>query len=246
MRLPALLSLVAVATFGCDDDPHDHDHAEDTDAGLAPAPDATEPRPDAPDGCDPTAALPTQWRPIASVSTGAVTTSAAGGTTTALIDATAGGTGGAADNPYVYIDLTSGTRVEVSDVESRDSTSWHLALKRSSIKLNGGDSGPAGVRAASVAAATLAEVTAVPSTLAEDDWATDDCALNTLPGGEPNTVMGAWYDYNPSTHQLLPKAEVWVLDLGGGQRRKLRILSYYGDATNPMRGAVYHVEWAAI
>ncbi|HVK78652.1 MAG TPA: HmuY family protein [Kofleriaceae bacterium] len=241
LALVAVPTLIACGSVDGDDGAGDGDGDGTIDAALPI---------DAAGTCDPATALPTQWRPIAMVSTGAVTATAAGGVTTATVDATAGGTAGAADNPYIYVDLINGSRVDVSDVQAASSTAWHVALKRSSIKLNGGDSGPGNVQGAKVAAASLAEVTAAPATLASDDWATDDCMLNALPGGEPATVMGDWYDYDVDTHQLAPKAEVWVLKLGGGgggaQTRKLRIVSYYGDAANPMRGAYYRLEWAPL
>ncbi|MCE9571597.1 MAG: HmuY family protein [Deltaproteobacteria bacterium] len=201
---------------------------------------------DATAGCDPTTALPTQWRPIAMTSTGALTVTTANGVTSGTIDATAGGTAAAADNPYVYLDLMSGTKVDITDTASLSSTAWHVAFKRAGIKLNGGDSGPGTVSAASVDAATLAEVTAAPTGLAVDDWADASCALVAGPTGEPATVMSAWYDYDSQTHVLTPKAQVWVIQIAPGVYRKLRIETYYGDPANTMRGAYYKVEWAAL
>ena len=58
--------------------------------------------------------------------------------------------------------------------------------------------------------------------------------------------MGDWYDYDATTHQLTPKAEVWVLRLPDGSHKKLRIVTYYGDPASAMRGAYYRVEWAAL
>ncbi len=197
-------------------------------------------------GCDPSAALPTQWRPIAMVSTGAVNVTTAGGVTSGTIDATAGGTAAAADNPYVYLDLMAGTKLDLTDTASLTSTAWHVAFKRAGIKLNGGDSGPGQVAAAVVNAATLAEVTTAPGALELDDWADPDCALIAGPTGEPATVMSTWYDYDDQTHVLTPKAQVWVIRVASGVFRKLRIVTYYGDTANPMRGAFYRVEWAAL
>jgi hypothetical protein len=230
-----VFSILAAACSGDDGG----DGTADVDAGLPI---------DAP-GCDVTAALPANYRPIAMVSSGTVAVTASGGVTSGTVDGTAGGLAGAPDNPYIYVDLVNGTRVDVSDLGARQSTAWHVAFKRSSILVNGGDSGPGGVTAAAVPAATLAEVTAVPAALNTDDWATDDCMLNTTPGGEPLSAFGEWYDYNPDTHQLSPRAEVWVLKLGSGDGapvRKLRITTYYGDTAMPMRGAYYGVEWAAL
>jgi HmuY protein len=205
--------------------------------------------PDAPGACQPAELLPTQWRPIAMVSTGALAVTTTGGVTSGTIDATAGGTAAAADNPYVYLDLASGTKVAISDIGALSSPDWHVAIKRSSWKLNGGDSGPGHVTGAAVAALSLDDITAVPAGLAADDWATSDCMLLSTPGGEPATVMSAWYDYHDADHTLTPKAEVWVLKLGDAADapvRKLRITTYYGDGASPMRGAFYRVEWAAL
>lgn len=196
-------------------------------------------------GCDPAAGLPTQWRPIDTVSTGEVQTSSGGGVTTLLVDATAGGLAGAADNPYIYVDLVGGAKVEVSDVDAFEDATWQLALKRSSFRVNGGDSGPGGVEAAVVDAATMAEVTTAPSGFVTDDWADDDCAVAIAPGGEPLTAMADWYDYDPTTHVLSPKPQVWILRIDGDDY-KLRIDSYYADAANEMRGAYYRLEWAPL
>ncbi|MBP8808204.1 MAG: hypothetical protein KBG48_10725 [Kofleriaceae bacterium] len=236
----SLLALTLVACASACDDAASSELSPDAAVAVDAAP------PDS-DGCDEAALLPSNYRPIPMRSTGAVTTTLAGAVTTATLDATAGGTAAAPDNPYLYLDLLAGARVEVSDLEAATSTAWHVALKRASVKLNGGDSGPGAVAAARVAAASLAEVTAAPTTFASDDWASADCALVTTPGGEPATAMGDWYDYDPATHRLTPKAEVWVVRLGAdGPLRKLRIVTYYGDAANPMRGAMYRVEWAPL
>ncbi|MBK9036430.1 MAG: HmuY family protein [Myxococcales bacterium] len=225
----SLLLLLAVACGG-------DDGTADVDAG--PPIDA--------DGCDPATALPTQWRPIATISAGAVNVTTAAGVTSGTIDATAGGTAAAADNPYVYLDLMTGTKVDISDTTALSSTAWHIAFKRAGIKINGGDSGPGDVAAAPVAVEFLGDVDAVPATLTTDDWADATCTLIAGPTGEPATVMSTWYDYDDQTHVLTPKTQVWVLRIAPGVHRKLRIVTYYGDAANPMRGAYYQVEWAPL
>lgn len=222
---------------------------DDTSA-VEPTPDAAAALDAAPpdgDGCDEAALLPTNFRPIPRRSTGAVTTVIVGDVTTATVDATAGGPAAAADNPYVYVDLIAGRRVEVSDLEAATSTVWHVALKRASLKLNGGDSGPGAVAAARIAAGSLAEVTTAPADFVSDDWANAACALVTTANGEPATAMGDWYDYDPATHRLTPKAEIWVLRIGAdGPLRKLQLVTYYGDDANPTRGATYRLAWAPL
>jgi hypothetical protein len=58
--------------------------------------------------------------------------------------------------------------------------------------------------------------------------------------------MSTWYDYNDQTHVLTPKSQVWVNRIAPDEFRKLRIVTYYGDTANPMRGAFYRVEWAPL
>ncbi len=64
------------------------------------------------------------------------------------INATAGGRGAAADDPankYTYFNLATKAVVELSDAEAATSSDWHIAFKRTSIKLNGGVAGPGSV-----------------------------------------------------------------------------------------------------
>jgi len=68
------------------------------------------------------------------------------------IDATAGG----ANNPdpndpakkYTYFNLDTAQVVELSDADAAVNGAWHIAFKRTSIKLNGGVSGPGAVKGA--------------------------------------------------------------------------------------------------
>lgn len=193
-------------------------------------------------------ALPTQYRPIAAVSDGTIETSQDGVVTSAVVDATAGGLDGAADNPYLYIDLEGGgEKVELDDVDALSSDEWDLAFKRSSIRVNGGDSGPGNVAVSVVAVATLDEVTEVPgaATFADDDFASDDCEPQLLPGGEPATAFGEWYGYDDKTHVLTPKEEIHVVRTRSGDHFKLAIETYYGG-DSPMVGGIYRVSWARL
>jgi hypothetical protein len=209
-----------------------------SDNANAPAPDA------GPPACDPATVLPSNYRPIATTSAGAVTVTITAGVTSGTVDATAGGLANAADNPYIYLDLKAGTKVEVTDLTAVTSTGWDVALKRSSLRVNGGDSGVGGRELAVVQAATLAEVTAAPASgYASDDFTTADCMLDTIPGGEPKSAFGEWYNYDDTTHIVTPKSEVYVIKRADGTHLALRLGAYYGDTTMPMRGAFYQVEW---
>jgi hypothetical protein len=199
--------------------------------------------PDGPGGCDPATILPGGYRLIPAVSTGAVSVTTASGVTSGTIDATAGGINNSADNPYVYVDLRTSMKVAINDVEARSSTNWDIALKRSSLRTNSGDSGPGNREVAAVQAATLAEVTAAPTSgYAQDDFATADCTLDSTIIGEPRSAFGDWYNYDEDTHVVTPKAEVYVLQRNNGSRTAFRIKAFY-DPASPMRGALYSVEW---
>jgi hypothetical protein len=200
--------------------------------------------PDSAGTCDPATILPTSYRLIATVSAGAVQVTTASDVTSGTIDATAGGVDNAADNPYVYVDLRNATKVAINDLDARTNTNWDIALKRSSLRTNGGDSGTGGREVASIQAATLAEVTAAPASgYASDDFATADCMLESTAIGEPRSAFGDWYAYDVDTHVVTPKPEVYVLKRNNGSRTAFRIKAYYGDSSMPMRGAFYSVEW---
>ncbi|HEY4056193.1 MAG TPA: HmuY family protein, partial [Kofleriaceae bacterium] len=158
------------------------------------------------DGCDPQTVLPTAYRPIATSATTAVTLTTTAGITTGSIDATAGGLAGAADNPYVYVDLVHGTKVDVSDITAPTNTSWDIALKRSSLRTNSGDSGMGGRTLAVVDGATSVTVTAPADGYTTDDFTGDDCTFASIPGGEPMSAFGEWYDYDVDTHAVTPKS----------------------------------------
>lgn len=233
--LPGLL-LLSLAACGGDDGPNPVD-----------TPDANVPQPDANTGCEPTAVLPTEWRPINMLTAGTIENLAEPGVV--FVDATAGGFGNTADNPYIYLkfDTTAGTvsRVDITDTQSYTDSTWDIALKRYVIRANSGDSGPGGITVAPVNVATLAEVTEAPApeTFVEDDWVSDACVYNMGPLGEPQTAVGFWYDYDGATMRLSPKPMVFVLKRADGATIKFLVRTYY---YNNLPGANYEIEWATL
>lgn len=149
------------------------------------------------------------------VATSSVTSTADGDATILSIDASVGGTAGAATSSYVYVNLTSGAQVEISDVDAATSTAWDLAFERTNILLNSGDSGPGTWLLARVEADSLEDVAAPAPTDASwtsDSYVDDACEPITIGRGAPSTAFGAWYDYDMVTHQVLPPTGVyWVL-----------------------------------
>lgn len=195
-------------------------------------------------GCDPSTVLPANFRPIPSTAAGMVQVTTAAGVTSGTVDGTAGGVVNSADNPYLYLDLKTGMKVAINDLDARSSMAWDIAIKRASLRVNSGDSGTGGRKLAVVPAATLAEVTAPPASgYNVDDFADAACMLIALPIGDPMSAFGEWYAYDTMTHVVTPKSEVYVLERPDGSHTALRVITYYGDTANPMRGAFYRVEW---
>ena len=202
---------------------------------------------DAPPGCDPQTVLPSKYRPIPLVSTGLIAITTTNGVSSGTIDATAGGIANSADRPYIYINLRNGQKVEVTDLTSRSSSDWDIALKRASLRSNSGDSGTGDRKLAVVAGADLAAITAGPTSgYSTDDFTSADCMFEGTPGGEPLSVFAEWYNYDQATNQLSPKPEVYVVERSDGTRSAFRIVTYYGDPASAMRGAFYRVEFKAL
>lgn len=221
--LPVLLLLTACAT----DDEAEEDYPIEVD-----------------DGCDAKTVLPSQYRPIPTVSEGVVDITTSGGVTSGTLDATAGGFGMSADRPYLYVDLRNNKKAEISDVDAFDSADWDIALKRSSIRLNSNDSGAGGRGIALVEAESLAEVKKAPiGEWLTDDFTTDTCTYQSLPAAEPITAFGEWYAYDEGGHGLTPKPLIYVIKRRDNTKTALRIISYYGDPAMPTKSAFYRVEW---
>ncbi len=202
---------------------------------------------DAPPGCDPQTVLPSKYRPIPLVSEGLLSITVNNNISAGSIDATAGGIANSADRPYIYIDLRNGTKVAITDLAARSSTEWDIAVKRSSVRSNSGDSGAGNRKVAVVAATDLTTVTTGPASgYTTDDFTSADCMFEGIPGGEPSSVFAEWYNYDQATNQLAPKPEVYVVERSDGSRTAFRIVTYYGDPASAMRGAFYRVEFKSL
>jgi HmuY protein len=239
-------SLSVGAACGGDDDggDEDDDGSTEVDAGDDDG-SGDDTGADASAECTPTDALPGNYRPIASVSKGTVTAEPGKGVTQAVIDATAG-EDASADNPYIYLDLVEGAKVEIDDVAALESDAWDVAFKRSSLRTNGGDSGTGGVEVAQIEGATIDEVTDPPADdqFTSDDWVSDDCQFQSDTGLEPASAFGVWYEYDKEAgHLVTPLPNVYVLRAHDGELYKFAIESYYGEDDT---AAVYSVLWAPL
>jgi hypothetical protein len=150
------------------------------------------------------------------------------------IDASAGGFQGAAQQPYVYVDLANGVRVDVSDFAADSDTGWDLAFKRFTIRTNSADSGPGDGGAAAYEAAfgDLSASQVNESDFLVDDFIDDDTCETAL--GDPGiggiwTPFAGWYLYDGTTMVLTPAPLVFaVRGADGVSLYQLAISDYYG------------------
>ncbi len=239
-KLPITIVLLSIAACGSDDNPGGADGAPPSVDAAAQVADAAVEY-DANPACpNPTGVLPLEWRPLNIVSTSVVEDLGDG---SYYIDGSAGGLPNAAENPSVYLRLEAATiaKVEITDVDALGSMQWDLAIKRSVIRSNGGDSGPGGVSVAAVDVASLDDVTTLPAegVFSVDDWVSDDCEYISGQIGEPGSAIGVWYTY--ANASLTPLERVYVVRRADQTAFKVKILTYYH---NDIGSAHYELSWA--
>lgn len=232
--LSSFLALAGAAAC-TDDDSTAVTAGPEADAGAVegdarlPSDDGGGPRDGGEGSCE--AARRTALLPVSEVSTADVSVLSEDGTTkTLFVDATAGGPAGAATQPRVYVDLATGSRVDVSDVAAASSTAWDLAIERSYLFTNGGDGGP-GQGGARFVSKAEADVTAADATgLVTEKFFDEDC--NPIPdrsGRGFETSFDDWYDYDMATNKLTPFDGTYVVRGGTGKLYKVRIVTYYAN-----------------
>lgn len=127
------------------------------------------------------------------------------------------------DVEWVYLDLDSGTQLQVSD--PLDDAQWDVAFQRFHIKVNGGVSGGASVDVAAIEAVDFEDVEAAPS----DGYRSDE-ADGQDDDENPEYALKEWYEYDISTHILSPVPVVYVIRGAQSQHHKVQFESYYDDA----------------
>ena len=136
---------------------------------------------------------------------------------------------------WVYLSLSDGALVSPADPLQDDS--WHLALQRYNLAVNGGVSGAREVEVAPVEGHELDSLTAAPA----DGWRTD---LADADGdGVPEYALGDWYEYDATTHVLTPADRIYALCDGAGACFKLSIEGYYDEVGTP---AMVGLRWAPL
>lgn len=163
------------------------------------------------------------------------------------VDGTAGGFQLASMSPWVYIDLDAVARVDITDLESFDSTAWDLAVKRTKWRTNSGDSGAGSAGVVAIAKpfedVTLADAQA--ATFEVDAWFDDNCDY---PKDQLESLVTAfgegWYDYAGMSLTINDDNVFIIRGADGTSYYKLAIESYYFDDTifDPEQPTTFNVD----
>ncbi|WP_245326147.1 HmuY family protein [Hymenobacter wooponensis] len=120
---------------------------------------------------------------------------------------------------YAFYSLANKSTVAYTDSAT---TKWDLAVRGTTILVNGSSSGP-GQGGAIVKEGLFSEVTTAPTT----DYKQDTPTAKAIPTGSGN----GWYNYNSTTHVVAPIAgRVLLIRTATGKYAKVEIVSYYKDA----------------
>lgn len=153
------------------------------------------------------------------------------GHTTLELDASLGGTVGAAQTSFLYLDLESAALVPLSDADALLSKDWQLGIERSVIRVNSADSGPGDVAVLEVTGTTFEQ--AQPPALDAPGWRVDDfvsdsCKVDVLALDFIKTAFGQWYDYDFDSHAISIRKDTvhFVHDRERGELFAVQIVSY--------------------
>jgi hypothetical protein len=117
------------------------------------------------------------------------------------------------ENPFVYFSFETNTQVQASDT-------WDIAIKGTTILVNGGISGNGNARAALMDGA-FDEVTEIPADLIFRQDTQESLAI-------PSSSGQGWYNYNFTNHTVNPiPGRILLIQTHGGKYVKVEILSYY-------------------
>src|SRR5690554_378938 len=140
---------------------------------------------------------------------------------------------------YTYFNLTSGQQVALTEAQAATSTDWHIAFRRTNIKLNGGDSGPGKVAGALLVpqddfydengayvanvflnATAASELEHLTGSLTPAEKLVSDKVSSVLeiPSESQNGVYDfGWYFYNMDGHRISENDQTaWLLRSGEG------------------------------
>lgn len=156
---------------------------------------------------------PEQETPVEGPPSRVRSTQGAEGTWTTVVDATSSA-------EWVGVDLDTRTEVDAA----RDAA-WELSVQRFHVRTRGGPNGTGGVAVAVLDDTDFDTLRAAPTEGYQQDRGEDS------KGTVFEAEGGGWYDYEPSTHKLNPKAgRVYVVRGDQGRYFKLRVTNYYDAA----------------
>ena len=180
-----------------------------------------------------------EWPLHDKVSTGEVKVTQKDKIWEATIDASAGGSKNARQNPFVYFDLKLGKKVDISDIKALQDSTWDLAFKRVVIRSNSGDSGPGMRSVAKVEKSTLEQIIPPPkdSAYVTDKHLDDKCQLLTDPIQTPLTAFNllnpnnpsgsqSWYSYGGPGGINPVQGDIYFVRRADGEAFKLQIVSW--------------------
>ncbi len=168
------------------------------------------------------------------VSTAAVKTlSETGDERVLYVDASVDGIDGQDTHPWIYVSLSTGQAVAVTDLEAFDSSAWDLAFKRSVVRTNSGDGGPGTGGAIRIALAwdKVDAATLGNKTLPIEAWFDAECTIMKDSTNNLVTTFSDWSQYDEATHVLAPADVVYITAGADGSLYKLAILDYYSTPT---------------
>lgn len=151
------------------------------------------------------------------------------GTFTTTVDATS-------SEAWIGLDLDQ--RTQANGAEDKQ---WDIAFQRFHIRLRGGVSGTGSVEGTILKDVDFAQVSQAPAAGYFTDAADSDDA-----DSNPDTVFetgDAWYSYDPTTHKLTPRPQVYVVRSDQGAYFKVQLLAYYDAAGTP---AMLQFRWGPV
>lgn len=210
------------------------------------------------DGCDEAQLLVDQWPLPGGVASTTITSSQADGVWTATVDASAGGFMGASSNPFIYLDLDTGQKVDVGGKPALTGpVEWDMAFRRTAIFINSGDMAAGAIEIArltgtSFDAVTSADIPADSEFIEEDVIEDGACIVYRPPSGfgtvetvfnrlNMDTNSGSWFSYGMGDLGGVTVIEDHVYILRATDQGKT-----YKLAFDAWTSGVYELRWAEL
>ncbi len=173
------------------------------------------------------------------------------GTTTELtnLDGTAGGAAAPPSSPSECLDLVTGARTMLTEIEARASSAWHLCFRRQSISVNGEKGGPRGITAVDLEEDKMTgeNIDAVKALTAASQKSKFDSANyasfagRTFRGDRVISGLDQWVDRTKTP--FLPVDSAWVVvDQAGTQKYLLGFAPFENPTTRSPGTVVMYVK----